>query len=130
MRALDGQVTLEKREQDSVPDGPERVQVEAPFPSRRLPLSDPHRCPWRTLSTARVSFDYVAGAGERERLSSYRLEFRQFNLDSPGTGIGEDTRVEAGVETGTRRLRDGAVGRVQQGTVLLLIVVVDERPGE
>lgn len=49
----------------------------------------------------------------------------------PDTGRGRDTCVQTGVEAGTRWLRDGAVGRVQQGAVLLrvqliVVLVADE----
>lgn len=37
----------------------------------------------------------------------------------PGTGRSGDTRVQAGIVTGRRRFRNGTVGRVEEGTVLL-----------
>ena len=48
----------------------------------------------------------------------------------PGTGRSGDTRVEAGIVTGRWRFRNGTVGHVQQGTVLLGVPFVGFVTGE
>ena len=69
MCALDGQIALQQGEQDSVPDGPESVQVEAAFPPRRFPLPQSHRGTGWTLSRVCLSLDYGAGTeGGRGRV--------------------------------------------------------------
>lgn len=107
MRSLDRQIPLEEREEDSVPNGPQSVQVEASLPVTLFPLPDPHRATGETLSWVWMSFVRVAGAHTRG---------------------GHATRIQTGVETRTRRLRNRTVGRVEEGAVLLVAagVVVDE----
>lgn len=61
MGTLYGQVSLEECEEDSVPNGPQSVQMEASFSAGRLAFSDSHASIWWTILSlpVLVSLDHA-----------------------------------------------------------------------